>query len=70
MVHTAHDIANADPELVIEEVIKVVEAARSGAGVDSQRAGWSAAAATCRPVPGRPWRVYTHLALGERRPGG
>ena len=29
VVHTSHDIANDDPEFVIEEIIKVVEAARS-----------------------------------------
>lgn len=34
VVHTGHDIANADSEFVIEEVIKVVQAARGGGGVD------------------------------------
>jgi pimeloyl-ACP methyl ester carboxylesterase len=34
VVHTAHDMANADPELVIEEVTKVVEAARGGDQID------------------------------------
>ena len=28
VAHTDHDIANADPAFVVEEVIKVVEAAR------------------------------------------
>ena len=34
VVHTAHDIANADSEFVIEEVIKVVEAARNTGSED------------------------------------
>lgn len=34
VAHTDHDIANADPEFVIEEVIKVVQAAPSAGDVD------------------------------------
>jgi pimeloyl-ACP methyl ester carboxylesterase len=34
VVQTDHDIANADPAFVIEEVIKVVQAARSAGGID------------------------------------
>ena len=30
VAHTAHDIANDDPQLVIDEITKVVEAARGG----------------------------------------
>ena len=35
VAHTDHDIANADPGLVIEEVIKVVQAARGAGAVDN-----------------------------------